>query len=276
MPSIDAGRRRLRLSDAHISALGLLVAEEELPPTLSQPLTELRSAGIVHDEGTIDGELYPLISTLMSPRVIVRLEISGPQGTVSSGVVVGDQFAFSHEGWPDEEESEYAPVEASMLVWELARMVDLHTEACEFPDADEQISSMMGPLDALLERFETKAAHEREDYADVAAACGAPVRLAEILAQLNAMWRMTVVWPGDQTHGDASPHIAALAVWDCGIEGYWVRTAPAEPIAEGAINQHSELCVRRTSAKGLWRAITDLLPDTDQLLVADGSAAQQR
>jgi hypothetical protein len=43
---------------------------------------------------------------------------------------------------------------------------------------------------------------------------------------------------------------------------------PAEPVGEGQVDASSELRVRRTSAKELWRLITDLLPDGAQLVAA--------
>ncbi|WP_431042104.1 hypothetical protein ACQUSR_09425 [Streptomyces sp. P1-3] len=263
MPAIDTARRRLRLADSHVSVLGFLVEEEDLPDELSLPLAELKEAGIVDDEGGLAADLYPLLSTLMEPHVIVRIEVTGSQGVVSSGAVIGDDFMFTHEGWPGEDESEYVPVEPPMLVWALSRMVDLHREAAETPDASEEIVSTMGALDGALERIESGRV---EDFGEAAAAAGAPHRLAEVLANLNCMWRMTVAWRGSEPQ-DNGMSISALAAWDCGIEGYWIRESPAEPVREGEVDEHSELRVRRTTAKELWQKITDLLPDADQLLV---------
>ncbi|MFE2584701.1 hypothetical protein [Streptomyces sp. NPDC059378] len=263
MPSLDAARRRLRLSDSHVSVLGLLVEEGQVPAELDQAHNELREAGILDAEGKISADLYPLVATLMEPRVIARVEMTGPQGVTSSGAVVGDDFIFTHENWPGEAESEYVPAEPETLVWALARMVDLHRDFTAEVDSGEVIASTMGTLDDVLERME---AGEYEEPEAVAEAAGAPVRLAEVLAQLNCMWRITVAWQGEgPTRRSGGLAVSALAVWDCGLEGYWLRELPAEPVIEGQVDAGSELRVRRTSAKELWRMVTDLLPDGRQL-----------
>jgi hypothetical protein len=263
MPSLDAARRRLRLSDAHISVLGLLVEEERLPAELSSALAELREAGLIGDDDKIVADLYPLVSTLMAPRVIVRVEVTGPLGVSSNGAVISDEFIFTHEAWPGSTESEYVPTEPDTLVWSLARMVDLHRDFAEEADGTEVITSTMGLFDQVVARMEGGAFEGPEDVAE---ATGAPLRLAEILAQLNCMWRITVVWKGvAQTENPGGLSVTALSVWDCGIEGYWLRELPAEPVSDGAVQASSELKVRRTSAKELWGLITDLLPDGSEL-----------
>ncbi|MFF4837877.1 hypothetical protein [Streptomyces sp. NPDC001315] len=269
MPSIDAARRRLRLSDSHVSVLGLLVEEGRIPDELAQAYGELTEAGVLDAEGKISADLYPLVSTLMEPRVIARVEMTGPQGVTSSGAVVGDDFIFTHENWPGEAESEYVPAEPETLVWALARMVDLHRDFTAEVDSGEVIASTMGTLDDVIARMEAGQFEEPEAVAETA---GAPVRLAEVLAHLNCMWRITVAWQGAEASGSELA-VSALAVWDCGLEGYWLRELPAEPIAEGQVDASSELRVRRTSAKELWQLITDLLPDGEQLASTQSQAS---
>lgn len=269
MPSMDAARRRLRLSDAHVSVLGLLVEEGQIPSELSGAHSELREAGIVDTDRKISADLYPLVSTLMEPRVIARVETTGPEGLTRSGAVVGDEFIFTHESWPGQVESEYVPAEPETLVWSLARMVDLHRDFTSEADSGEVIVSTMGTLDRALERMENG---EFEEPEAVAQAAGVPTRLAEVLAQLNCMWRITMAWRGAETKGSGLA-VRALVVWDCGIEGYWLRELPAEPIIERQVDASSELRVRRTSAKELWQMITDLLPDGAQLASAQHSQA---
>ncbi|NEE12585.1 hypothetical protein G3M58_39790 [Streptomyces sp. SID7499] len=267
MPSVDAARRRLRLSDAHVSVLGLLVEEGQIPDELTGAHTELREAGILDTDGKISADLYPLVSTLMEPRVIARVESTGPQGLTRSGAVVGDDFIFTHENWPGEAESEYVPAEPEMLVWALARMVDLHRDFTSESDSGEVIVSTMGTLDQVLVSMESGRFEEPEAVAE---AVGCPVRLADVLSQLNCMWRMTVVWKGaEEQRGEDGLGVSALSVWDCGVEGYWLREMPAEPILEGQVDSDSELRVRRTSAKELWQLIIDLLPDGAQLASAE-------
>lgn len=263
MPSIDAARRRLRLADSHVSVLGLLVEEGQVPDELTQAHSELRDAGLLDAEDKIVADLYPLVATLMEPRVIARVEVTGSRGVSSNGAVVGDDFIFTHETWPGDQESEYVPAGPETLVWALARMVDLHQDFTAEIDSGEVIASTMGTLDQVIERME---AGEFEEPAAVAEAIGAPVRLAEVLAQLNCMWRMTVVWQGDGPKlSSGGPAVTALAVWDCGLEGYWLREMPTEPVVEGQVDAGSELRVRRTSAKELWQMVTDLLPNGSQL-----------
>ncbi|MVO83852.1 hypothetical protein GPA10_03495 [Streptomyces sp. p1417] len=260
---MDPTRRRLRLSDAHISVLGLLVEEGEVPGELGEARSQLRSAGILDDDDKIASELFPLVSTLLEPHVIARVELTGRHGVSTSGAVVGNEFVFAHEAWPGEAESEYVPVQPEMLVFELSRMVDLHQDDTDAEAVGEEIVSTMGVLDAIVDRMESEGAEETDAITE---AVNAPPRLTEILAQLNCMWRMTVVWPRNEARPD-DLGLAGLAVWDCGLEGYWVRELPAEPIQEGQVDASSELKVRRVTAKEIWGRITDLLPDQDQLLV---------
>ncbi|MFF1275230.1 hypothetical protein ACFVZC_17725 [Streptomyces marokkonensis] len=263
MPSLDAARRRLRLSDAHISVLGLLVEEARLSDELLSAREELREAGLVDVDDKIVADLYPLVSTLMAPRIIARVEVTSPQGVTSNGAVIGDEFVFVHEAWPGASESEYVPAEPETLVWSLARMVDLHRDVTDEVDSGEVIASTMGLFDRVIERMEVGEAEEPDALAE---ATGAPLRLTEVLAHLNCMWRMTVVWKGaGEKSGPDGLSVAALSVWDCGIEGYWLRELPAEPVRDGQVDASSDLRVRRTSAEELWRLITDLLPDGAQL-----------
>ncbi len=270
MPSVDASRRRLRLSDSHISVLGLLVEEEQIPEELFVARSELRDSGIVDADDKIAADLYPLVTTLMEPRVIVQVEISGSHGVIPSGAVIGDDFIFTHESWPGDAESEYVPAEPETLVWALARMVDLHRDFTDGIDGDEEIVSTMGAFDDVVAHMETG---RFEEPGAVAEAANAPTRLAEVLSQLNCMWRMTVAWKGTEAQATLGNGLAvsALAVWDCGIEGYWLREVPAEPVIDGQVDESSELRVRRTTAKELWRMITDLLPDGAQLAPAPQS-----
>lgn len=267
MPSVDASRRRLRLSDPHISVLGLLVEEEQIPEELFGERSELRDSGIIDADDKISADLYPLVSTLMEPRVIVQVEISGSHGVTQGGAVIGDDFIFTHENWPGDAESEYVPAEPETLVWSLARMVDLHRDFVDRIEGDEEIVSTMGVFDDVVAHMETGRFKEP---GAVAEAAGAPVRLAEVLSQLNCMWRMTVAWKDTEAQATLENGLAvsALAVWDCGIEGYWLRELPAEPVVDGRVDQSSELRVRRTAAKELWQMITDLLPDGEQLAPA--------
>ncbi|MET7292387.1 hypothetical protein ABZS79_09615 [Streptomyces griseoloalbus] len=271
MPSVDAARRRLRLSDSHISVLGLLVEEEQIPEDLFEDRSELRESGIIDADDKISADLYPLVATLMETRVIVHVEMSVSQSVTRSGAVIGDDLIFTHETWPGDAESEYVPAEPETLVWALARMVDLHRDFADESEGDEVIVSSMGAFDDVVAAME---AGRFEEPGAVAEATDAPVRLTEVLSQLNCMWRMTVAWKGSDAQTTPGSGLAesALAVWDCGIEGYWLRELPAEPVIDGQVDKSSELRVRRTTARELWQMITDLLPDGAQLAPGTGSA----
>ncbi|MEU5221170.1 hypothetical protein AB0G55_00615 [Streptomyces toyocaensis] len=240
------------------------MAEEQIPEELFGALSELRESGLIDAADKISADLYPLVMTLMEPRVIVQVEMSGSQGLTHSGAVIGDDFIFTHENWPGDAESEYVPAEPETLVWSLARMVDLHRDVVEAVEGDEVIVSTMGSFDGVVTHMETGRFGEP---GAVAEAAEAPVRLAEVLSQLNCMWRMTVAWKGETTQATLENGLAvsALAVWDCGIEGYWLRELPADPVLDGQVDKSSELRVRRTTAKEIWQMITNLLPDGAQL-----------
>ncbi|MHC8561207.1 hypothetical protein ACW23B_04920 [Streptomyces albidoflavus] len=142
-------------------------------------------------------------------------------------------------------------------------MVDLHRETVVDDQEQvpaEEITSTMGTLDALLVLMEEGKAQEPEA---AAAASSAPTRLAEVLAQLNTMWRITVVWR--DAAGSGGPEARALAVWDCGLKGVLGAGTPAEPVAEGEVDPATTLKARRSSAREIWSLITGLLPEADEL-----------
>ncbi|MFI5688166.1 hypothetical protein [Streptomyces sp. NPDC051636] len=146
MPSIDAARRRLRLADAHLGVLGILVHDGQIPEELAAARGELREAAILDADDKISADPYPLVATLMEPKVIVRVEMTGPQGATQSGPVIGDDFIFTHENWPGDAESEYVPTEPETLVWALTRMVDPHRDFTDEADGAKRLGKKLGGL----------------------------------------------------------------------------------------------------------------------------------
>lgn len=103
MPSVDAARRRLRLSDAHISVLGLLVEEAQIPDELAQARAELRGAGVLDASDKISAELSA-VGGLVGLLRDHRLDVASAQvGTVGAGGVslMGPEgrYASSDHGW---------------------------------------------------------------------------------------------------------------------------------------------------------------------------------
>ncbi|OSC47339.1 hypothetical protein B5181_42295, partial [Streptomyces sp. 4F] len=92
---------------------------------------ELREAGLTDEAGDLSLLLAPLVSTLRAPAVVLHVEALGEHGALHHGVTIGDGYVYSHESWPGSEESEYVRLEPNMLVWALARMVNLQGEEYE-------------------------------------------------------------------------------------------------------------------------------------------------
>jgi hypothetical protein len=203
---------------------------------------------------------------------MVTVEITGEHGTINHGVVVGRQVMIAHEGWPGEEESEYTPIAPHSLVWELARMVNLQADD-EATSQVTRIETTMGALDAALsalEQGEGDEAASRDLIRKALIEAGTPEEpelseFTELVMALNATWRITTVWDGKHD-GERAAMVRALAVWDCGPHGYWVREKPEEPLPEGQLSAESELCLVRTRNGVIWEKITDLLPDKEEMI----------
>ncbi|MGW9611251.1 hypothetical protein [Streptomyces diastaticus] len=275
MPSYDSSRARLRLADRHMAVLAHLVDGENPPDELWDSLVELQAAALVGAEGELSQVLAPLLGALAEPMVRVRVEVTGEHGPVDHGVVVGQEAVYSHDG-SGEEESEYVPVEPTFLVWELARKVNLRKDRTAAPERPvSRLETTMATLDAAF----TALAEPREDEAALLAATRAAVQEAdggltgvalglfvEVVASLDAHWRITTVWDGDH-EGGRTAMVRALAVWDAGPLGYWIREQPAEPVLPGAVGPDSPLVVVASDVGEIWDKITDLLPDKADLRV---------
>lgn len=271
MPSYDSSRSRLRLADRHVRVIARLAAGQTPSPELFPSLGELQELGLVGEEGELSPLLRELVESLQSPVLTISVESTGEAGPVHHGVVVGPNTVMAHEGWPGEEESEYIPVEPSTLVFELARMVHLRRRAADEQPAAARVESTMKALDGAFAVLAAPSGEIEEDRSTVhEALTGAgtseemAATLTELVLALNSYWRVTVAWDGEH-EGAHAPMVRSLAVWDCGRRGYWIREQPEEPILPGQVTPDSPLHLVRSDAGEIWRRLTGLLPEKDEL-----------
>ncbi|MFJ7960409.1 histidine kinase [Streptomyces sp. NPDC096319] len=272
MPSFDVTRSRFRLSDDEVFVLAQLATGQPVPEPLAPAAARLRDAGLANEAGELSALLLPLMRTLVRPSVILSLEAGGRQGTLHHGLLIGEDHVVCHETWPGEEEAQYRLVEPRTVVWTLADLIALRQSDGEV--TEETVETTMGVLEAGLAALEKASAapgaDERALVAEALAAAGggavAP-RLAELVVELRAQWRMTAAWQGHR-EGAAGVVARAVAAWDCGPLGYWLRELPAEPLAEGAATADSPFRLRRVAAKRIWQELTALLPDASELTPA--------
>ncbi|MFD5334511.1 hypothetical protein [Streptomyces hawaiiensis] len=275
MPSYDSTRGRFRLAENHLAVLGHRIEGEEVPSELAEAERELREAGLTDQAGNLDFALSPLVSTLRAPTVVLHVEALGEHGTLHHGVTIGDGYVYSHESWPGSAESEYVRLEPNMLVWALARMVNLQGDD-QVDVATPEIDATMAVLDAglaTLDRLQGLTAEEGTDrIAEALKGAGLTRKsqlstLAKLIAGMRSSWRMTAAWQG---HDEGAParQVRGFAVWDCGPLGYWHRELPAEPILPGQVDENTPLRLVRVDAKEVWQLITDLLPAAEEFATA--------
>ncbi|MFD4610686.1 hypothetical protein [Streptomyces sp. NPDC058451] len=277
MPSYDSSRARIRLADRHIAVFAHLLDGETPPEELWESLVELQRIGLVGEEGELAPLLSDLLGALADPMVMVQVEVTGEHGPVNHGVVVGQEVVISHDGWPGEEESEYVSIEPNTLVWELSRKVNLHRgDKPEEGAPAVRVETTMAALDAAFVALEEPGADDDETRALVRKALAETdadlkdpqlAQFLDLVVSLNATWRVTTAWDGEHD-GERAGMIRALAVWDCGPLGYWIREQPEEPIMPGQVGPDSPLALMKSTSSEAWDKITDLLPDRNELLIA--------
>ncbi|MFE5397339.1 hypothetical protein ACFQ9U_22630 [Streptomyces sp. NPDC056568] len=283
MPSFDSSRARFRLADRHIAVFAHLVDGQTPPEELTPSLTELQRVGLVGEEGELAPLLGDLLRTLADPVMMIQVEITGAHGPLNHGVVVGQDAVIAHDGWPGEEESEYVSIEPNTLVWELARKVNLHRgERPEEGAPEVRVGTTMAALDAAFVALEEPGPDDdaTRDLVRTALVEADPAladrdqeltTLRDLIVSLNATWRITTSWDGEH-EGERAAMVRALAVWDCGPLGHWIREQPEEPILPGQVGPESPLVLVRSHAAEVWRKITALIPDREEL-VGSGSTA---
>ncbi|MFD5472417.1 hypothetical protein [Streptomyces sp. NPDC127105] len=241
-------------------------------------MVELQRIGLVGEGGELAPLLSDLLGALADPMVMVQVEVTGEHGPVNHGVVVGQEAVISHDGWPGEEESEYVSIEPNTLVWELSRKVNLHRgDKPEEGAPAVRVETTMAALDAAFVALEEPGADDddetralvRKALAETDADLKDPqlAQFLDLVVSLNATWRVTTAWDGEHD-GERAGMIRALAVWDCGPLGYWIREQPEEPIMPGQVGPDSPLALMKPTSSEAWDKITDLLPDRNELLIA--------
>ncbi|MER7865898.1 hypothetical protein ABTZ90_02310 [Streptomyces cellulosae] len=271
MPSYDSTRGRFRLAESHLAVLRHRAEGEGVPSELAEADHELCEAGLTDREGNLGSLLGPLVSTLQAPAVVLHVEAIGEHGTLHHGVTIGDGYVYSHESWPGAAESEFVRLEPSMLVWALARMVNLQgEEAVEV--ATPVIETTMTVLDAGLDTLDNLPGLTAEEGIDRIAEALKDAgltrksqlsTLAKLIAGMRSSWRMTAAWQGHD-EGTPAQQVRGFALWDCGPLGYWHRELPAEPILPGQVDDTTALKLVRVDAKEVWQLITDLLPAAEE------------
>ncbi|MFF5444223.1 histidine kinase [Streptomyces sp. NPDC012888] len=274
MPSYDLSRGRFRLSDEHMMVLIAEAAGQPAPAELLQAREQLRTCGLITEEGLLAHVLQPVLETVMEPSVVVSLETAGRQGNLHHGLFIGREGAVSHHAWPDTDESEYAMVEPRTAVFVLADLVNLQ-QSRPVEGAGGVVETRLGTVEAgvnalvgvpFAELVDNERAYIRKalDGADATLGDEQAALLTELIAEVRASWRMTAAW---QAHEDGQDGVAGrgIAVWDCGPLGYWHRELPEEPVGEGDIGPDTPTRLVRIPAKRVWELIAGLLPEEHEL-----------
>ncbi|MFB7913763.1 histidine kinase [Streptomyces sp. NPDC056061] len=272
MPSYDSARCRFRLAKDHLTLLSHLAGGVPVPAGYGTTAAELQSSGLVSEAGQVSVQLVPLLETLAEPVVAIGAEVIGRQGTLNHGLVIGQEHVFSHESWPGESEVEYAQVEPKLLVWSLARLVNLRqSDALDVgvPCIETTIGVMDAGLTALGSGAPSADADTPERIQQALAEAGdltepALSLFSHLLLELRVHWRVTSAWHGQD---DTQPTVAVrgFGIWDCGPLGYWRRESPAEPVHEGQVGPDSPLVLRPVGSKPVWEMLADLLPEKEEI-----------
>lgn len=287
MPAVDDARRRLLLAPRHVRALVHLAgqASDELVEA-EEPgaLGELRDAGLLLADGTAAPLVRDLLECMAVPVLRLIVEVLGPQGPTVADVVVSGQDVWLVEKWPGADpaaEVVHVRSELPTLMWDLTRLVGLRRIT---PPPD------VGPVTADLLTVErllaTLGSDPQPGWDDVKAyalsRAGQDLahlppedrtRWIAVMASLQASWRVTAFWGDPDTEHDV---VRGLAVLDCGVEGYWRRVAPEEPLR--AEDLHPQTPVRYEPLTGgqVWTAVARTLPTAAELRAAAATRATVR
>lgn len=279
MPAVDDARRRLLLAPRHVRALVLLAGdtdeakiEEEEPHALG----ELRAAGLLRADGTALPLVQDLLACSAVPTLRVVVEVLGPQGATVCDVVVSGEEVWLVDAWPGADptgERVHSRHELPTLMWDLTRMVGLRRRTPR-PDA-EPVTADLVTVERLLAALSTDPAPDWDDLKAFALSRAATdlahlpeaerTRWAAVLASLQASWRITAFWGDPDTEPDI---VRGLAVLDCGEEGYWQRTTPAEPLRADDLHPDTPVRYEPVTAGALWETVTRTLPTTAELRAA--------
>jgi len=264
---LDQVRQRIELTDDEFEALRLLHNGE---PVNATTLEVLRAAGVVDDDGTIDALLLDLVQTVSDPMIECAIETAGPQGPAHALLAVREETVWYTDPWPQEGPGDpvaYHRDELPQLLWILARLVGLRRH--DVPRAARPFTVPLSAIDAVVQTmgltddsWEPAKVVATTQIGSLFSTVPEPdrVMLMATLSHLVATTRVTFVWGPDVTT-DAR----ALALWNCGDGGYWVRTAPPEPLRGEDITPDTTATFRPVSAGQVWRELADLLPSSAEL-----------
>ncbi|WP_028046085.1 hypothetical protein [Cellulomonas sp. URHE0023] len=267
MARLDTVRGRITLSEAEFEALRHVHNAEPVDET---ELGALQAAGLVDADGQIAGLVMDLVRTVSDPMIECAVETAGPQGPAVAMLAVAGESVWYTDPWPQDEPGStttYCQDELPQLLWILARLVGLRRH--QVPAAAVPFTVPLRSVDAVLQTMSLSDA-EWEPARTVATASlekffgtvQDPDRtmLMATLSYLEATARVTMVWGPDVTT-DAR----GFALWACGDGGYWLRTAPAEPLLAQDITPDTLATFRPVSAADVWQAMSDLLPSSAEL-----------
>jgi hypothetical protein len=268
VPAIDTLRRRISISEEQLEVLRLHTAGQAWEDHPAE-LTHLVTAGLIDTDGEVHPLVLDLVAAYAEPLLELWVETSGPQGIGLAHVVVrGDEAVWYTDPWPGEVDGEqlYVRDELPQLLWVLARLVGWRRATP--PRGTAPIATTLGRVAALMAAFALEEGTSWQDTRTVAIA-RADDLLGEldpdqrrlwiaVLAHLQGSWRVTCAW------GPGPENMRALAVWDCGGGGFWVRTTPVEPITDDT-SLDADATFVPTSGADVWSALADLLPSKAEL-----------
>ncbi|MDM7830650.1 hypothetical protein [Cellulomonas edaphi] len=267
MARLDEVRQRIELTDHELETLRRVHNGEPVDEAQRQLLQD---TGLVDAEGVVAPLVLDLVAVVTAPMIECSIETAGPQGPASAVLAVREETVWYTDPWPRADVD--APVtycrdELPQLLWILARLVGLRRH--EVPRAARSFTVPLRAIDAVVQTMSLEEG-QWEPARTVATAqldrffreVGDPDRtmLMATLSHLEASSRVTMVW-GPDVASDAR----GLALWSCGDGGYWLRTAPAEPLADADITPDTLATFEPVTGGQVWRALADLLPSSAEL-----------
>lgn len=267
MARIDAVRKRIALSDDEFETVRLVHNGEPVDDGARRALVD---AGVVDEEGRVADLVANLARTVTEPMIECAIETSGPQGPAHARLAVREETVWYTDPWPQDDPTStvvYCQDELPQILWVLARLTGLRRHAV--PGAATPFTVPLHAIDAVIhtmsldgqdwERTRTVATAKLEQFFGTVPEADA-VMLMATLSHLESVSRVTLVW-GPDTRTDAR----GLALWDCGDGGYWLRSAPAEPLHAEDITPDTTATFTPVTAAEVWRALAGLLPSSAEL-----------
>jgi hypothetical protein len=264
---VDAVRHRISITDDELEQLRRVSNGEAVDDAVRRQLAD---DGLADGDGTVLPLVLDLALTRAEPMIHCVVETAGPQGPQAAIVSVREETVWYTDPWPQDEPdgpTAYHRDELPQLLWVLARLVGLRRH--EVPAVARPFTVPLSAVDAVVQ---TMALGERAwEPARTVATARLQQLFGEVdeadrgmllatLSYLEASARVTVVWgPDPQTD------CRGLALWACGPGGYWLRTAPAEPVTAEAITPETLATFEPVTGAQVWEALAALLPSSAEL-----------